>query len=135
MSAIADPHPFRLAVEAKDAAAMEAALHPDVVFRSPVVHRPYAGREATMLLLRNVVEVFEDFRYVDELRGERTLGLVFEARVGDRELQGWDYLTLDDAGLVTSFTVMVRPLSGANALAQAMAARLEVSEPKPAGAP
>lgn len=124
MSAVADPHPFRLAVEAHDADAMEAALHPDVVFRSPVVYKPYAGREATMVLLRHVVEVFEDFRYVDEVRGEGTLGLVFEARVGDRSLQGWDYLTLDAEGLVTGFTVMVRPLSGAMALAEAMAARL-----------
>lgn len=124
MSAIAEPHPFRAAVEAKDPDAMEAALHPDVVFRSPVVYKPYAGREATMLLLRNVVEVFEDFRYVDELRGEDSLALVFEARVGDRELQGWDYLRLDADGLVREFTVMVRPLSGAMALAEAMAARL-----------
>jgi len=124
MSAITDPHPFRAAVEAKDPGAMEAALHPDVVFRSPVVYKPYVGREATMTLLRHVVEVLEDFRYVDELRGEDTLGLVFEARVGDREVQGWDHLRLDADGLVREFTVMVRPLSGAIALAEEMGARL-----------
>lgn len=133
MSAITDPHPFRAAVEAKDPVAMEAALHPDVVFHSPVVYKPYAGREATMLLLRNVVEVFEDFRYVDELRGEDSLALVFEARVGERELQGWDHLKLDADGLVREFTVMVRPLSAAIALAEAMGARLAASQTETAG--
>jgi len=122
-------HAFRSAVEARDLAAMEAALHPDVVFRSPAVHTPYEGREKTIALLGHVVEVFEDFRYIDELGGEgSTHGLVFEARVGGKLLQGWDYLTTDGAGLVTELTVMVRPLSSLIALAQAMQARLEAAQ-------
>jgi SnoaL-like domain len=115
---------FRAAVEAKNLDAMRDALHPDVVFNSPAVHTPYEGREKTMALLTEVVEVFEDFSYSDELQGEDTHGLVFKARVGDRQLQGWDYLKLDDEGLVTELTVMVRPLSGLMALAQAMMERL-----------
>lgn len=116
---------FRAAVEARDVDAMRDALHPGVVFRSPAVFRPYAGREAVMDVLRHVVEVFEDFRYTDELEGAAgTHGLVFEARVGDRQLQGWDYLTIDADGLVTELVVMVRPASGLMALAQAMAARI-----------
>lgn len=116
--------PFRTAVERRDVDAMAAALHPDVVFHSPAVFQPYQGREATMALLRHVLEVFEDFRYLDELSGEGSHGLVFAARVGDRTLQGWDYLQLDDDGLITELTVMVRPLSGLMALAQAMSERL-----------
>ena len=104
---------------------MEAALAPDVVFRSPVVFKPYEGREVVMHLLRNVIEVFEDFSYTDELHGDDSHALVFEARVGDKQLQGWDYLVTDGEGLVSELTVMVRPLSGAIALAQAMQARLE----------
>ena len=121
---------FRAAVEARDVAAMEAALHPDAVFRSPAVHTPYEGREATMTLLREVVQVFEDFRYVDELHssGNASHGLVFEARVGDKRLQGWDWLRTDHDGLVTELTVMVRPLSGLIALAQEMGARLAPAE-------
>ena len=118
---------FRAAVEARDLAAMEAALHPDVVFRSPAVHTPYEGREKTLELLGHVVEVFEDFRYVDELGGDGTHALVFEARVGDRRLQGWDYLRTDADGRVTELTVMIRPLSGLIAVAQAMQARLEAA--------
>jgi len=115
---------FRAAVESRDLEAMRDALHPDVVFNSPAVHTPYEGREKTMALLSEVVEVFEDFSYSDELQGEDTHGLVFKARVGDKQLQGWDYLKLDDEGLVTELTVMVRPLSGLMALAQAMMERL-----------
>jgi SnoaL-like domain len=115
---------FRAAVEAKDLSAMEAALHPDVVFRSPAVFTPYEGREAVMHLLGTVVQVFEDFEYTDELEGEGTHALVFRARVGDKELQGLDHMTLDGDGLVTELVVMVRPLSGLIALAEQMAARL-----------
>ncbi|MEA2123506.1 MAG: hypothetical protein QOI80_288 [Solirubrobacteraceae bacterium] len=107
--------------------AMRDALHPEVVFNSPAVFKPYAGRDAVMVLLQHVLEVFEDFRYTGELHGEGTHGLVFAARVGDREIQGWDYLRLDSDGLVTELTVMIRPLSGLIAVAEAMGARIAAS--------
>lgn len=116
---------FRHAVEAGDLAAMEAALDPEVTFKSPVVFGPYEGREAVMALLSLVAQVFEDFRYVDELESDRTTCLVFNARVGDRELEGIDYLRHGPGGLVTELTVMVRPYSAATALRDAMGARLE----------
>jgi hypothetical protein len=115
---------FREAAEAKDLDAMEAALAPDVTFRSPVVFQTYEGREAVMYLLAMVAQVFEDFRYVDELRGDDTTCLVFKARVGDRELDGIDYLRHGPDGLVTELTVMVRPYSAATALRDAMGAKL-----------
>jgi hypothetical protein len=116
---------FREAVEAGDLASMAAALDPDVTFRSPVVFRPYEGRDAVMQLLSLVTQVFEDFRYVDELSGEDSSCLVFRARVGDRELDGIDYLRVGPDGLVTELTVMVRPYSAATALRDAMGAKLE----------
>jgi hypothetical protein len=120
---------FRQAVERRDLDAMAAALHPDVVFRSPAVFTPYEGRAATMGLLRHVLEVLEDFRYVDELQGEGSEGLVFAAHVGDKTLDGWDYLQIDQDGLVTELTVMIRPLSGLIAVAQAMGQRLAAETP------
>jgi hypothetical protein len=122
-------HPFRAAVEARDLDAMRQTLHPDVVFRSPAVFTPYEGVDTVMDLLSNVVEVFEDFAYTDELEGTGgdTHALVFRARVGDKRLQGLDHLTLDEDGLVRELVVMVRPLSGLIALAQAMGARLEAA--------
>jgi hypothetical protein len=116
---------FREAVEAGDLAAMAAALDPEVTFRSPVVFRPYEGREAVMQLLTLVTQVFEDFRYVDELHGDGTSCLVFHARVGERELDGIDHLRHGPDGLVTELMVMVRPYSAATALRDAMGARLE----------
>jgi hypothetical protein len=116
---------FRAAVEAKDAEAMTAALHPEARFFSPAVFRPYEGRDVVMGLLRHVLVVFEDFAYTDALEGaDGTHGLVFEARVGDKEIQGWDYLRTDADGLVTELTVMIRPLKGLIAVAEAMAARI-----------
>lgn len=75
-----------------------------------------------------MIEVFENFRYVDELTGDDTHGLVFSARVGTRDVEGWDYVTVDEQGRITTLVVMVRPLSGLIALAEAMGARLTADE-------
>jgi len=116
---------FRTAVENNDMDAAIALLADDVVFRSPVVHRPYEGREATAVLLRAVSEVFEDFRYTREVSDGDNHVLVFHARVGDRELDGADFLVTDADGLITDFMVMVRPMSGMHAVAEAMKRKLE----------
>ncbi|MFJ1767566.1 nuclear transport factor 2 family protein [Amycolatopsis sp. NPDC088138] len=118
---------FRKAVEARDPEAMAAALAENVVFRSPVAFRPYPGKAITSAILRGVLRVFEDFRYVRELDGGggRDHALVFEARIGDTSVEGCDFLHLDDNGLIDEFTVMVRPLSAAQALSAAMAAQFE----------
>ncbi|MEW2625885.1 nuclear transport factor 2 family protein [Streptomyces sp. NPDC048106] len=120
-------HAFRTAVEAGDLDAVEALLAEDVVFTSPVVFRPYAGKAITAAILRAVSQVFEDFRYVRELGAPDSPdhALVFTARVGERELTGCDFLHVDEEGLIDDLMVMVRPLSGAQALAEAMGARFE----------
>jgi hypothetical protein len=117
-------HPFRAGVEAGDEEAALATLSPGVVFRSPAVHRAYEGRETVAGLLRVVAQTFENFRYVNEWRDGATTILLFEANVGDRDLQGIDILEEGADGLVEQLTVMVRPLSGLQALAGAVAARL-----------
>jgi hypothetical protein len=118
---------FRKAVEARDPDAMAAALAENVVFHSPVAFRPYPGKAITAAILRGVLRVFEDFRYVRELTGGegREHALVFEARIGDVRVEGCDFLHLDDDGLIDEFTVLVRPLSAAQALSEAMAAQFE----------
>lgn len=122
-------HPFRSAIEARDVDAALALVHDDVVFKSPVVFTPYEGREALQRILSAVIEVFEDFRYVREIGAEdaRDHALVFEARVGDKRLEGCDFIRRDDDGVITELTVMVRPMSAMLVLAEAMKARLSAT--------
>ncbi|MFC4061325.1 nuclear transport factor 2 family protein [Planomonospora corallina] len=120
-------HAFRKAVEARDHAAIEALLADDVVFTSPVAFQPYPGKPITAAILRAVMRVFTDFRYIREINDPdgHDHALLFQAKVGDKEITGCDFLRLDANGLIKDFTVMVRPLSAANALAAAMAAQFD----------
>ena len=119
-------HPFRAAVEAGDIEGALALLAEDVVFRSPVVFAPYRGRQAVAPILHAVSHVFEDLRYVREIGAADAADhvLVFRTRVGDRKLEGSDFLHTGPDGLIDELTVMVRPLSAALALAEAMKAHL-----------
>src|SRR3954452_16159644 len=114
---------FRAAAEGKDFSAIEKLFAEDVTFRSPVVFKPYEGRDTIAMILATVVEVFEDFRYIDQVETGDTAVLIFEARVGDRELNGVDILRFDAEGKIEELMVMVRPMSGLQALAEAMQAR------------
>jgi hypothetical protein len=116
---------FKRAVESWDREALADSLAENVVFRSPVVFKPYEGREATLFVLDGVSRVFEGFEYVDVLDGERSAALIFRARVGEREVEGLDHLTFDDDGRISELRVMVRPMSAMHALAEAMRAELE----------
>ena len=115
---------FRAAVEAADADAMAALLADDVTFTSPVAFKPYEGKVITAAILRGVLRVFEDFRYVREVSTAdgRDHVLEFEAVVDGKAINGADFLRLDDDGRIV---VMVRPLSAATALAAAMGAQFE----------
>ena len=120
-------HPFRRAVEARDEAAIAALLADDVVFTSPVAFQPYPGKQITAAILRGVMRVFEDFRYVREIAdgNGRDHALIFETTVAGKRITGCDFLHINDEGLIDDFMVMVRPLSGAQALAEAMGAQFE----------
>jgi hypothetical protein len=115
---------FRQAIERRDLAALLQTLAPDIVFHSPIVYRDYRGREMVGLLLAAVMEVFSDFAYGKEYLAADGKVLQFRARVGERDLEGIDMLTFDAEGLITEFTVMVRPYSAATALRVAMAEKL-----------
>ena len=119
-------HLFRAALESRDLDAVLALLADDVEFRSPVVFKPYRGRDAVREILAAVFQVFDEWRCVREIGApdSRDHALVFRARIGDREVEGCDFLHLDERGSIDEFYVMVRPLSGALALAEAMKARL-----------
>jgi hypothetical protein len=117
---------FKSAVEAEDPGAVTEALADDVVFRSPVVYKAYEGKPlVSMILTEGAMRVFEDFRYVEQLEDGDSATLIFTARVGDRDLDGLDLLRFDGDGKVRELMVMVRPMSGLNALAEAMGSEFE----------
>jgi hypothetical protein len=116
---------FRDAVEAGAFDTIGDLLADDVVFRSPVAFRPYERRPLVHAILRGVSRVFEDFHYVDEIDGGGTSALVFETRIGDANVHGCDFIRVNDDGLISELTVMVRPLSAAHALADAMGAQFD----------
>ena len=117
---------FRAAVEAEDPEALTGALAEDVAFRSPVVFRAYEGKAVvSTILVEGALNVFEDFRYTEQLEDGDAAALIFKARVGDREVDGLDLLRFDADGKVRELMVMVRPMSGLKALAEAMGRQFE----------
>lgn len=117
-------HPFRAAVEERDFGAAIALFADDATLDSPVAFKPFVGIEAVGVVLRAVAETFEDFHYTDEFASDSSHALVFRARVGDKSVEGLDLIRTDDSGQITNLTVMVRPLSGLIALAEAMAPKV-----------
>src|SRR3954471_19430104 len=116
---------FRRAAEAKDFSALDELFAEEVVFRSPVVFKPYEGREAIAMLLGAVSQVFEDFRYTDHVETGDAAALAFNAHVGERELDGIDFLHFGPDGRINRMEVFIRPMSGMHALAEAMQKKLE----------
>jgi hypothetical protein len=128
---------FREGLENRDLNGLIDLMTEDVVFRSPAVHSPYQGREQLAGLLAAVSEVLEDWRCVRELGAPDApdQGLVFRARVGNREVEGCDFIHLDQNGKIDEFYVMVRPLSGLLALAQEMGRRFDQGAGRQQAAP
>jgi hypothetical protein len=121
---MAESHPFRRAAEAKDLELLAETLREDVVLHSPVLFRGFEGREVVSAVLTHVAATLEDLNYTDELTEANTVALRFRARVGDRELEGIDFLELDEDGKVAELTVFMRPLSAINAFNERMTERL-----------
>jgi hypothetical protein len=113
-------------VRSRDASGLDALLADDVVFLSPVVHRPQVGKALTKAYLAAAVGVLggETFRYVGEWIGDNSSVLEFVTTVDGVEINGADFIAWTEAGTITSFKVMIRPLKAINLVQQLMAARL-----------
>ena len=103
---------------------LEEIMAEDVKFHSPFVWKPKEGKEAAIVLLLTVAEVFEDFGYIRQLVAGNHLALEFEARIGDLNLRGIDLIELNEDGRVVDFEVMIRPANGLQALGLEMAKKL-----------
>jgi hypothetical protein len=116
---------FRSAVEAHDLEQMMALFAEDAVLHSPITFQPFEGRAAIRQLLGIILEVFQDFRYTDELvAADGSLALVFRTRVRDREVEGVDLVRFDARGAIRDLTVFVRPRSALETLLAEVAPRL-----------
>jgi hypothetical protein len=106
--------------------ALPELLDPNAVFRSPMAHTPYPGAQVVTMILNTVFDVFEDFTYHRELATADGLNVVleFSAKVGAKELKGIDMIRFDERGKIVEFEVMVRPLSGLQALGEEMGRKL-----------
>ncbi|MBK5374754.1 nuclear transport factor 2 family protein [Pseudomonas sp. TH43] len=106
--------------------ALPELLDAKAVFRSPMAHTPYPGAPVVSMILNTVFGVFEDFHYHRELATADGLNVIleFSAKVGAKELKGIDMIRFDERGKIVEFEVMVRPLSGLQALGEEMGRRL-----------
>ncbi|HYE53124.1 MAG TPA: nuclear transport factor 2 family protein [Azospirillaceae bacterium] len=113
-------------IEAGDLSGLPDIVHADACFRSPMAFKPYRSAPALVLALRTVVTVFQDFTYHRRLAGEDGLNVVleFSARIGEKQLKGIDLIRFDEQGLIVDFEVMIRPMSGLQALGAEMGAKL-----------
>jgi hypothetical protein len=109
-----------------DPSGLDALLADDVVFRSPAVHTPQAGKAITTAYLTGALHVLgPTLRYVEQWYGPRSAVLEFECDLDGTVVHGVDMLRWDDDDRLVEFTVMVRPYKGLQALMPRMAAELE----------
>lgn len=109
-----------------DLSSLPTLLHPEAVFRSPMAHTPYPGAMMVNLILNTVSKVFSDFTYHREFATDDGLSVIleFSAKVGDKALKGIDMIRFNEQGQIVDFEVMIRPMSGLQALGAEMAQRL-----------
>ena len=103
-------HAFRAAVEKWDFDAIGNMLADDVVFYSPIAHKPYQEKFVVGMILATVSQIFENLTYEREIVGDGDAALIFRCQVDGLDLQGCDFIKTDEAGRIVEFMVMLRPL-------------------------
>jgi len=119
-------------VRFRDEAALERLLDESVIFESPVVHTPQAGKGITTKYLRAALVLLntDAFRYLNEWIGPSSAVLEFETEIDGIRVNGVDIITWNAADKITHFKVMVRPLKAVNVLHQKMGELLASNSPQ-----
>lgn len=117
-------------VKTRNAKGLRDLLADDVVFHSPVVHTPQAGKAVTTQYLAAAFQVFfnASFRYVREVVGPRDAVLEFQVEIDGITVNGVDMIRWNDEDRITDFKVMIRPLKAINLIHQKMAAMLQAQQ-------
>ncbi|WP_296599230.1 nuclear transport factor 2 family protein [Phenylobacterium sp.] len=103
-------------VKSRDLAALKDLIADEAVFESPVVHTPQVGKTITVTYLAGALQVLnnDSFRYVGEWRAERSAVLEFATEIDGITVNGVDIISWNEAGKITGFKVMIRPLKAIN---------------------
>lgn len=117
---------------------LDALLHDDVVFHSPVVFTPQRGKAITRMYLQAAQATFPgdgdsgakdtgagSFRYVKQILSGNQAALEFETRMDGKYVNGVDLIRCDDEGRIVEFKVLIRPLQAVNAVHARMRSMLE----------
>ncbi len=117
---------FRTAVEHGSVDEAADLFREDAVFRSPVLFKPYEGRDQVVKVLRaaeRVLGVGGEFRCVHQLEDpdDRVAMLEFATLVEGKQVEGIDKLTFDEGGMITELKVMIRPASALQLVGAKMA--------------
>ena len=113
-------------VEERNAAGLDALLSEKVVFHSPILHKPQAGKTLTAQYLMAALGILgnDSFRYVREVSNDSDAVLEFRVEVEGLIVNGVDMIRWDETGQIVEFKVMLRPLTAINLIHQKMAALL-----------
>lgn len=115
-------------VAANDMSKLDELLADEVVFQSPAVHTPQAGKAITAKYLRAAMVVLNQpgFAYTGEWHADKSAVLEFEVKINDMYVNGVDIIHWNDEGRIVNFKVMIRPLKGLNKIVSMMAEQLQV---------
>ncbi len=116
---------FADALASKDVNRYSQWFADDMRLYVPVYEEPLVGKQAACQILPVVFSIFENFHYPDVFVGQQTHALVFRAEVGGIPLEGVDYLRTDENGLVTEFSVTMRPLKAITTLVKEIGAKMQ----------
>ena len=115
---------FHDAVLADDHASVPSLMAEDIRFRPPTYWATWTGREPVAAVLGHVAQIFDDFRYRRVMGEGADWALEFQCKVSGLDCVGVDLITLNDAGLMQDFEVVMRPHKTIGALREAMNARV-----------
>jgi hypothetical protein len=109
---------------------LDTMIHDDAVFESPIVHTPQRGKAITIKYLRAAVMTLKNpgSEFVGEWSGDKSVIVEFKSEIDGITINGIDMIGFDEAGLITHFKVMVRPLKALNLLHQKMGEMLAAAQ-------
>jgi hypothetical protein len=125
---------------------LDQLLDDDVVFYSPIVFTPQRGKAITTLYLQAAGQTLpgekesgstqtesngapKGFRYTKEILDGFNAVLEFETTIEGKYVNGIDMITCNEAGKITEFRVMIRPLQAINLVHKQMGEMLEQMKP------